>query len=1747
MSAAIIGRQDGLALVATLVVLALLMALAVPFAVSMGMGEEAVFTEVDRTEADLTAESVRDLLLAEAAGGHEAVDFDNPHCDTRDEYPVGVALPEDLETLRNGGRLRLGGEVWDLQRKIDLNTASPLVLGNLIGGVTRVAEDFKADADELLVEDAGAFPERGYLVVDGELIRYLTNEGGRLSGLTRGVLAPTYRRGLDHDVRKGELVFDYRVVRAVMWPFSEGSRVGRAGREPYRAVGEIARSGDPDFGQFTAAEIAAFERHCAVGTPLETSAEFGRAERVFAIQGDVPRSLLVKSALHLGPGSVLRLRSVRPGDTREEYALVWSVDAQPNTGRLQLPSAFTVHLLEPLTLDWEPIDTVVEPLVPHPVNVNTADVQVLQALLTYVGVERPTGLSAKDAEQGSVDDRPALSPGEASALAQELVDARGDGLSEEAQQAYDPEERPRPFESWKDLAERVFEPRLEGGSPQQIGRWRTVYQALRLGHDRRVAMGTMPLAFRSGPIVGFRAAAARDRGLLGPGAATRKEITGTAVAMPGHLLGREWVTQQALEEAFRLDRQAPFWLTGPINLHTPGFRSQGDLPSSRELPHLVPMAYPDAGFGQPRFPSDDDALARVEPVPSSTLPAVGRGQEISAADRFAFSENPQGHDLDRNGPYRMGNSGPREPGNTTPAQEPQTGDHSRQFFPVTEQGGVVQRFATSFWVTPKSIGNQILFDVAADDPERNRLSLQIRDGELLFEVYGPQGLDPEPGRARSSPDRPVANWVVPLSELALEASVPFHVAVSGFTGRPTGLSLLVDGVPRGRPRFVTYLTAPIPVFDPVNRDPALRPDENPRYDLELLVEDTQDFPERGIVRIGTELFEYTSRGGGNFSCRFVDSMGGRAARMRLREWRPDIPLDENGEPTVDLNDPQFSDTNLDVAPEHPVGAAVELYGYSSPVLRDAILQPGAGSLGDALGAFAVARVANNNLEAIAVNDSRGRPFPVGEGLSETMATEIELADPVPTQQYPPPPASDEIAGAFSTTGGYALLIQYRSDFSFSQGGQVGLGSTPVGGIEVIRYGQRQGNKLTGITRGVQISGAQDNQGLPLFDGTAKKFVLDWANNLTVEIGGETLTRDEVPFLMCYCVPISIPANGDFIDPSTNQIDGIPQTEWVQIYNAGDETQTEWVRYDLISEGHLVRANQRAWNSAHRQLTRQLRIEAVGVSQLGAVLQNGFALNQLTYGEVRSDSGYIGAIDAIEERFPQINACRRVLGHRGDPFTETSSHAQPAGALVTQCHRFEFNWGNYGALGARPGRSDRVALVKGRNAGLTTGDPDWHTVNWSVRRYTNDQFGENGEVPPERFGPYTFQLVAFQGPVRGLFEGATELREFDDVRMVDRMVKFPCGELPSAYPQDALYGGGLFNEPQVQGTVDEVFAVTHQTESLLLDEAMDDGAFQFRVRPDVRLSGYGPVTQANLAARLPSAGGMVMIDGELIAYQSSNDGLFTVATDGRGMLGTQPRGHDEGARVHFMTHLPTAILASPVGAAAWSLQVQSLNGLPPGGGTVLLGRTELLHYTWSMGTSRGVSGDGAQAVVEAGSLEMPRWYDPERDDPAPEGLLRGRYGTVPSTAAAGSAVVWFPFRAWDRYHERADDPELSHFQTTLFEAPVLFTALRWEEELPDALVDVHCTARIDRRGRFWDDPERVAGLFRFEAPQDNERDQVLLYQGSQLELRFQTVYRRGAFDPVTWNSRAWKTAPVLRKIRVEYEGDSRILEQRVTSR
>src|SRR5262249_12504653 len=126
----------------------------------------------------------------------------------------------------------------------------------------------------------------------------------------------------------------------------------------------------------------------------------------------------------------------------------------------------------------------------------------------------------------------------------------------------------------------------------------------------------------------------------------------------------------------------------------------------------------------------------------------------------------------------------------------------------------------------------------------HQLVLRVDDtGIKDFEARMPKGRAPPSGEIRYAFD----------DGLQLRMGAPYHGLRQIGGGRDRDLALFVDGVPRGHRSFTTALTADLPA-DTGGTGPMTT-----GTSTKVKVDSTAGFPERGTLRIGQEILEYTGK------------------------------------------------------------------------------------------------------------------------------------------------------------------------------------------------------------------------------------------------------------------------------------------------------------------------------------------------------------------------------------------------------------------------------------------------------------------------------------------------------------------------------------------------------------------------------------------------------------------------------------------------------------------------------------------------------------------------------------------------------------------------------------------------------------------------------------------------------------------------------------------------------------------------
>ncbi|HED65712.1 MAG TPA: hypothetical protein ENJ09_09180 [Planctomycetes bacterium] len=1702
-------------MIAVLLVLMALFVLCAPFLLTVRNADRASTQAAERAAGRLALDAAARHARAQLEGSHATLD-PTPYFDSEEELEVESTFAADFLDPRDPGGVMWDLDVRDDAGRVDLGSASPGVLANLLGLAARLTAPVEDDGTVLEVTAAGGFPDSGIAWLDAELLGYGARKNSSLENLVRGLGVRTDADGAPlpcgpapasgHEL--GAYVIDQSAFAIPLWRIRsrEDGRFARldAIEQAARAVQySISGTLSPNFLSILERTTSAQGDVGAGPTWVHGSALTG------PITGEPGEGCLlpVEDARHFNRWTTVRISNGRVS----EYGIVRASNAK------------RIRLMDPLGYDgFEPYETVIEPLARRPVNVNTASPEVLRALFLNL---RLRGKSSRITER------------EADELVNVVVVSRPfDGFEDFLRRVV------LPAAGWKALPpDAPVVPEVfaqsgagdgeEGGPPPGFldeDDARALYRNALDANDAELDFSTMPFSFTSRDVyrMDLRAAVNAPSGVE-RSRAGREEVD---LIVPQDELLRLWARQEDFDDEPRLDGEAPFWMSGPEA--TTRFDRWFKSPwPPRARAHLGPFdvrvpaggsgAQTGAGQGDAEpdltFPSREDDVAWIQLAPSREPDFQGG----SVAGRVLhFDDEPKGLEgLDlatrtlRGAPGEFGWTG----GNMGP---------------VTFRG----------WIRPRSLvdGDRYL-DLGGNFTDSDRISLLVEDGDLVLRVLDAMGDHP------ATSFKEVSEVRYSLTEgpgLGVDQWAHVDLQVSG--NRPDQMHLFVDGRDSARTPGLTRLTANL-------NSAATR----------IPVESTEGFPERCVLRIGNELIEAIVEGKTSFRCVHESNgpnagFGGRLARERYTA-APQQNMGVQGKDT-----------------DHPRGAAVQLYGYSLPLLTN--VPSSSGRLTDALGGFAVGRVVtlvrNGNEEGdpITATDPNvpGISYRLGTGLSgETNAgVSIRIAAADPNRDI------GEVMSAFSRDGGYAALLSRiytlrTTPGAAAAGGEVSgdVNGYRIGGVEVIRYASVQGDQLLISGRGI---GAPELPRLPtpgraspgkLDVGGRSSFIFDWSKSDLSDAAERS--RDLTEQVLVIPISVGVGSTSSFNPPGGN-------SEFAQITRLGtDAGRTEWIRYDDIAPGGLlVRSAPDALRAANLAAHGGV---GVGTGQLDrpngpgpgpgsggggprldpprsyalatrptpgpkprAPLQGGNAFWHFALGEPEFEVEANPVTRAVASQFQ----FRGVLG--------TYSHDHPAGTVVLPV----FQTVDEDETAGFPGRFDRVAFADRDSTTpvfyatvLHAHRPLEHTA-YGYRIDESAEFGAldaGTEVAEPESGMRTNVIyVALEEPLPVPFAPSAIQGRVVDTRTVTRMMAYPSGELPRAVGAVAVGGdvrsGGRSGAAVPSAVVDELsFAAANPAEQfIVLGGDLQSTRTSLSEDGDV-LQTYGAIraTGADVRVltplnRLPNDAGLLRIGDEVLCYDSydAKSGVVHLSPGGRGLLGTDPAAHARGESITFLSGWTVTDLASPLSADSAEIPLGSPDGFPSSG--LVRIDDELIHYT----------------SLQGGTLRMPRFSDePGMRDGKGAGIFRGRFGTRPVAHAVGTPVILFPFRYWDRAPERADDPALAYYQFDLDQPGALWKKVFWDVEAPAAGgVRLEVLQRTDPSVPWDADPDTTPGLTLLNRGRIESGGNSIGVQADRVEWRVFARFDLGAFDPIAGLSHGWKATPRLVLFGTEYLAPSRVLRR-----
>jgi hypothetical protein len=1762
-------QTRGAALLVVLLVLLALFALCVPFLWLSSTVDEASARLVDRTRARLALDDAAQHARLVLSATHPAVDatrdFDGPEeFDTTFHYDPALYDPLD-ET-----GVMWDVEVEDLAGRIDLASCSPHLLANLLGTATYLTGPVEPESETIPTAGDEGFPEAGYLYIGGEFIAYDKREGGTFAELERGLFSSNEdvcgpRRPSTHVY--GEPVLSIEPIVFATWRISRGMQEARG--LSFAELGDDLRPFLPPPRTPAGAAERDTDETATPGLPHDPLRDMAIVlDRTATLHGDVAATrrwqqpvrllndlsggescgLVVDDARWFAPGSTVRITTA---DGVEEFGLVRGIGRQG-----------VVILEEPVRQNFVGRRSKVEVLARRPVNVNAATEEVLLALFENLSLagrnQRITRSEARELVDLVIATRPFV--GFQDFLERVVMPAGGIVRAQPGQTDEQARATPRsgiePFLQTEDVV--------------------ALYKNAQNANDSDLSFSTAPFAFVSRNVFSMDLRASiNSEGRRERSALTRQQIE---LVAPGGELLHVWGRQEDFEEELRLDRTAPGWQTGPTPVSVFDERF-GASPPPRSAAHLAISIDSQGG----EAPVSRSVFASVEPD-GYAKPWVVRADEAGPRQgrvrHFDRSQSDiEGFDL---------------------AQESLTFDPQQSPVEWADQNGLFTAGGLSFWFKLNATNGE-LFDSGTTSPDNDRFHAFVDGSDLVVEVLDAVGDHPDTVFEERARVR------LPLAGSPVQTGVWSHLQVDVRGNQPDQIDVRVDGFGFGRRDAPveleatgrTFLTAALSGNDTVITVESTEdfPDRCTLVIGNEVIEATKTGPTtfdaaHQIVgelagyggRLARELFEWQDVGDDVqlVNTALVSKDGSYPIGTQVRLWgysailASDVPP---GGAELDGAIGPFSVARV-VGVDGDLGAQISFaapqLGIDIPIGRGFDLgqaQPQTIDLGAA---------DQNQTPELAV-----RGFSPSGGFALLMQRRIGFT--IPPGGGGLGEDVEEPETPFGTPLFGLKVVRYG-----------GVQGTSLTGLDW-NVTDALIPSLAGVYPNIGEVGVNRAFVLEWGGALANPDALNESLRAQVVCVPISLPcgANQVDFLTA--TPI---IGAAYTDPNNVAAE---RGEFAQLTRTDDAEFTEWLRYDYIVEGHFVRAAPSALESMYLafviDIDEDIDINPGGglgggdddddddepgggfetpvfAPQTGVEPSALVGAAAAEFASVSSNMSPNAApvaspvhTNAIATNTPPTVYWQPELGTDellDLPFTRslsqafqfrgvlgTHSHDHPDGTIVLPVWRVADSRDQSSDRGWL-GRLDPVFVLSG-----AANDPGQGALVHRAWR-ANTEPGSVA-VRPQSFwepGPALTALETVEDLVslQGVEWFSTQYVALDrelgvpyapdptplqpgDNRLRNRVLKFPSGELPR------LLGGLAFGRDLSGGStaavvIDELTfhggasLPAGQSFGFVLAEDMDDQQDDLRIFHNaVRIPWdvlfFAP--GSTVVNQMPLDGGLLRIGREIVAYQSYDEstGEIQIAENGRGMLGTDAGPHETWESVTFLPAVSVTTLSGGLSADdEYVPVVTSGGGLGgtsdfAGVGTLLIGE-ELLHTTWSDQAGFGMP----RASREAGA-------DDFRGPP----LFRGRFGTTPIDHPAGTAVVRFETRYWDRWAPRADAPEMHHFTLQLSQPDAFLQSMFFvQDAVPDAAVRLGLLERTDTNIPWDADPTDTLGLALVYVA-DLEKMHAINRQIDRAEWRVFVEYRAGAFDPLDGLSTGWKQAPSLRQLGTVYLAPGRVIARR----
>jgi hypothetical protein len=554
-------EETGMALLAVVAVLIALVLIATPFALQMQSAAERSRTLLYTEQADQEAANLFALANLYLLNGVDEVERRNASQEAKTifatpDYDVAEEFQIPLEVINEFNNNSAVGRIWDVriedeQAKLNVNSAPYTALANLLG-VTTLAEDLEEGDTDVRLSDGSKFPPDGGVVrVGAELISYERAEGGRLYGVERGYKGSEPWNSSDQTWKKGEVVTNAAAFEIASFPF----RAGNGYLRPYKNSWEIKRISelgtaalDPDtFEQ--ASEYLTCDSGREIGGGWSNS-QIIRSSLPSSTTDGTGDEVYVDTPNYFGIGTVVRITDGRNTD----YGVVLD-----NNGRKITLGSKVEH-------DYEVGEARMESMARHPVNINSASDEVLVACLRNVRLR---------------------------------LRGAGDWVTEDEASSLIPRLREEPIKSLYQYKEILREAQSAQIISQQD--YYALYMNALNPQDYRLGFSTVPFCFKSFDTYTVKATAVVNS-KVGQEIA-RKTIRRVVSVNPRQSAVWELQTQADFEQQIIASRDAKWMMTYPYN--TGGHYEGYNIPPSRVVPHLFRDIWPsdstEKGIGDVRL------------------------------------------------------------------------------------------------------------------------------------------------------------------------------------------------------------------------------------------------------------------------------------------------------------------------------------------------------------------------------------------------------------------------------------------------------------------------------------------------------------------------------------------------------------------------------------------------------------------------------------------------------------------------------------------------------------------------------------------------------------------------------------------------------------------------------------------------------------------------------------------------------------------------------------------------------------------------------------------------------------------------------------------------------------------------------------------------------------------------------------------------------------------------------------------